>query len=175
MTTCSRLVLSFVAVSSFLLPPSTFLRADGGAIRLSEKQGGYRITVFTTPTPVRAGPVDISVLVQDAATGEVEPDVRVAIRVTRSGHPDSAVHRPATKDEATNKLYYAAAFDLTKPGWYSVAVCLDGALGVAQVGFEAEAADPLPPWLTVWPWVGWPVLVILLFGMHQLLVRRASR
>ena len=47
-------------------------RGDGGTVRLSRCEGGYRITVFTAPTPFRAGPVDISVLVQDAATGELD-------------------------------------------------------------------------------------------------------
>ena len=47
---------------------------DGGTVRLSRCEGDYRISVFTAPTPFRAGPVDISVLVQDAATGE--PDLR---------------------------------------------------------------------------------------------------
>ncbi len=39
---------------------------DGGAVRFSGQQGDWRITVFTSPTPLRAGPVDVSVLVQDA-------------------------------------------------------------------------------------------------------------
>ena len=47
--------------------------ADGGSMRLSGKKGGYQITVFTAPTPFRAGPVDISVLVQDASTGDPMP------------------------------------------------------------------------------------------------------
>ena len=47
--------------------------ADGGSMRSVRKKGGYQITVFTAPTPFRAGPVDISVLVQDASTGD-RPD-----------------------------------------------------------------------------------------------------
>jgi hypothetical protein len=82
---------------------------------------------------------------------------------------------PATTEAATNKLYYAATFDLPEPGWYALEVSIAGARGEAQVHFDLEAAEPLPPWLAVWPWLAWPVLVILLFGIHQLLVRRRSR
>jgi hypothetical protein len=57
------------ALCMLFVPPSG-LRADGGAMRLSERAGGYRVTVFTDPTPLRAGPVDVSVFVQDADTGE---------------------------------------------------------------------------------------------------------
>src|SRR5262249_28873210 len=80
--------------------------ADGGSVRLSEQQGNYRISVFTAPTPVRAGPVDISVLVQDAATGEVVSGVRVTIKVARRDAPGAAVDQPATTAAATNKLFH---------------------------------------------------------------------
>jgi hypothetical protein len=150
-------------------------RADGGAIRLSERKGNYRITVFTAPTPLRAGLVDISVFVQEAATEQPVSEVRVTIKAVRRGAPGMAIQHPATTEAATNKLYYAADFDLPEPGWYLVEVSIDGALGQTQVHFELEAAEPLPPWLAMVPWVGWPVLAILLFSIHQLLVRWRSR
>jgi hypothetical protein len=150
-------------------------RADGGTVRLSEEKGSYRITVFTTPTPLRAGPVDISVLVQEAATGELASGVQVTIKAEWRGSPDVILHHRATTEAATNKLYYAATFDLPEPGWYSLEVSIDGPLGEAQVCFEVEAAEPLPSWLAMSPWVGWPVLAIMLFCIHQLLVRRRPR
>jgi hypothetical protein len=115
--------------------------------------------------------VDVSVLVQETATGKLASGVQVTIKAVRRGSPDVAFHGPATTEAATNKLYYAAIFDLPEPGWYSVEVSIDGVLGKAQVRFELEAAEPLPSWLAMLPWVGWPVLVILLFSIHQLLVR----
>jgi hypothetical protein len=166
-----RSMICLVLVSSLILHPSSFLRADGGTIRLSEQKGSYQITVFTAPTPVRAGPVDVSVLVQDASTEEPASDVQVTIKAAWRGSP-AVVIRPATTEAATNKLYYAATFDLPEPGWYALEVSIAGARGEAQVYFELEAADPLPLCLALWPWVGWPVLAILLFSIHQLLVRR---
>jgi hypothetical protein len=170
-----RSMICLLLVSSFILHPSSFLRADGGTLRLSEQKGNYRITVFTAPTALRAGPVDISVLVQAVATGELVSEVQVTIKAVRSGSPDIAFRHRATTESATNKLYYAATFDLPEPGWYSVEVFIDGVLGKAQVRFELEAAEPLPSWLAMLPWVGWPVLAILLFSIHQLLVRWRSR
>ena len=49
------------------------------------KRGGYQITVFTAPTPFRAGLVDISALVQDATTGDLVPHARLIVRMTKSG------------------------------------------------------------------------------------------
>jgi hypothetical protein len=167
-----RSPIRLVLIAFLTLHPSSFLWADGGTMRLSEQKGNYRITVFSAPTLVRAGLVDISVLVQDAATGEPVSGAQVVIKSARRGSPEMAVHHHATTEAATNKLLYAAVFDLPEPGWYSLEVSLNGALGQAQVHFDLEAAEPLPPWLAMAPWVGWPVLAIVLFGVHQLLVRK---
>src|SRR5438094_524539 len=85
-------------------------RADGGMVRLSQRQGGYQITVFTAPTPFRAGPVDVSVLVQDAATGEALPQAQVTVWVAPRGRRGAAVSYAATSEAATNKLLHAALF-----------------------------------------------------------------
>jgi hypothetical protein len=170
-----RSMICLLLVSSLILHPSSLLRADGGTIRLSEEQGRYRITVFTSPAVLRAGPVDVSVLVQEAATGELAPAVQVTIKALRRGFAGVAIEHRATTAVATNKLYYAALFDLPEPGWYSVEVSIDGVLGKAQVHFDLETAEPLPSWLTMLPWIGWPFLAVLLFGIHQLLARSRSR
>jgi hypothetical protein len=141
---------------------------------LAEQSGSYRITVFTDPTPVRAGPVDVSVLVQNASTGEPAADVQVTIKTGQRGSPDVVIHH-ATTEAATNKLFYAAIFDLPEPGWYAVEVSIAGPQGEARVQFDLEAVEPLPPYLAMWPWFGWPVLAILLFSIHQVLVRRKIR
>jgi hypothetical protein len=171
----SQPILLLVLISSLIPHPSSLARADGGAVRLSEQKGNYRITVFTAPTPLRTGPVDISVLVQNAATGELASGVRVTIKAERQGSPSDGVLHSATTEAATNKLYHVSNFDLPEPGRYSLEVRIDGDLGEAQVAFELQAAEPLPRWLAMWPWVAWPVLAILLFSIHQLLVRRRAR
>jgi hypothetical protein len=166
-TALSRLCLLFA--SSIQLCCPSLARADGGTIRLSKDNGTFRVTVFTSPAYVRAGPVDISVLVQDRITGEVAPDAKVDIRVVSRAPPDVVLCEHATKGRATNKLYQAAVFDLPRPGSYLVQVSIDGG---APVGFSVDAGEPLPSWLAMGPWVGWPATVILLFAIHQVLVRR---
>ena len=53
--------------------------ADGGSPLFAGTKGGYQITVFAAPTPLRAGSVDISVLVQDALTGNPATPLRVIV------------------------------------------------------------------------------------------------
>ena len=87
------------------LIPTSLARADGGAVRLRERAGGYQIAVFTSPTPFRAGTVDISVLVQDAATGECVPEARVTVGLRAPGAgrvlecPATAEALPATDSD----------------------------------------------------------------------------
>jgi hypothetical protein len=145
---------------------------DGGTMRMSEKRGGYLITVFTAPAPFRAGPVDISVLVQDALTGEPVPQTRVTVRMTKSGQ--LVLEYPATREAATNKLLHAAQFDLPEPGPWHLEVKVEGVHGLAVMGKALEAAAPLPRWRELWPWIGWPALAIALLWMHQVLARRKS-
>ena len=150
-------------------------RGDGGTVRLSQRAGGYQITVFTEPTPFRAGPVDVSVLVQDAATKQALPEAQVMVWVRQPARGRAAVPYPATTEAATNKLLRAALFELPEAGWWELEVAVEGPLGPGRVRCTVEAAEPSPRWLAFWPWVSWPAFVILLFGVHQLLVRSRSR
>ena len=81
----------------------------------------------------------------------------------------------ATRAAATNKLFHAAQFDLRGAGTWRVDVAIDGPRGPARVGFDLEAAGPLPRWVELAFWIGWPVVPIVLFGVHQVLVRRRGK
>jgi hypothetical protein len=143
---------------------------DGGTVRISEKQGGYRVTVFTAPTPLRAGPMDVSVLVQDDLTGDATRETEVNLRLTKAGQP--ALAMLATPEAATNKLFHAAQFELPEAGRWELQVQVKGGKGLALFHGEFEAAQPVPRWFELVPWVSWPVIVVVFFGVHQVLVHR---
>src|SRR5581483_8834883 len=143
---------------ALLLARSSLLRADGGSVRLRERAGGYWITVFTSPTPFRAGPVDVSVFVQDATTGECVPEARVTVCL-KAADSGRLVECLAPTEAATNNLFRAAEFRLPEPGWWDVAVAVEGPRGPAALRFGVQADEPLPRWLDLWPWFGWPALV----------------
>src|SRR5262245_19999138 len=98
-----------------LLHPASLARADGGFLRLRQKVGRYEISVFTSPNPIRVGTVDVSVLVQDAATGELVPvtNVTVCLKVPRT---ERILRYAATNDVTTNRLFKAAVFKLPRAG-----------------------------------------------------------
>jgi hypothetical protein len=167
-----RIVVALMLGWLALVMSSTSARADGGALRLYERANGYRIALFSSPTPLRAGPVDISLLVQDADTLEPARVTDVSVALTRMGDRMATLHIPATTEAATNKLLHAAVFDLPKPGRWMIEVAVEGSRGPGRVRFELEAAEPLPRWLSLWPWWSWPALAVLLYAIHQILVYR---
>ena len=160
-----------VLFSSLIPHPSSLARADGGAVRLCERAGDYQLAVFTRPTPFRAGPVDVSVLVQDAATGECVAQARVTLHLTARGS-GQVLEYPATSGAASNKLFHESAFELPEAGWWEVEVSVDGPHGPARAQFAVEAGAAAPRWQGLWPWFGWPALAVALFGLHRVLARR---
>src|SRR5262249_24158473 len=79
---------------------------------------------------------------------------------------------PATVEAAINKLFRAAKFTLPEPGRWQIEVVVQLPGGPARVKFDADVAEPLPSWLSLAPWIGWPAVVIGLFLLHQFLAGR---
>ena len=163
-----------IAVTVVAGPCCVFALADGGQVRVMERRGNYQLTVFTSPNPLRAGPVDVSVLVQDAKTGLPIPDVTVAVELKSPDKSLPPIRAAATTDAATNKLLHAALVELPAPGRWDVRVECTTARDRTpiEVSFAMDAAPPLPRWLSVWPWFSWPIVAVLLFGIHRALVHR---
>jgi hypothetical protein len=166
--------LRFLLFASFLLLPA-IAKADGGTIRLSERHGPYQITVFSSPTPLRAGLVDVSVLVTDSTRGQSMQDAEVTVRAVHLDSRGESLVVLATSEAATNKLLQAAVFELPAAGAWKIEVEVQSKLGQAQVHFDVEVAEPPPRWLSLWPWIIWPAIVVVFFGVHQWLVRRRLR
>jgi hypothetical protein len=95
--------------------PSVSL-ADGGVVRKRAASGPFVITVLTTPEPLRAGPAEVTVLVQARDDEETILDADVELRLTPpSSVGESKVVR-AMRGEEASKLLYAAAIELPVAG-----------------------------------------------------------
>lgn len=146
--------------------------ADGGVVRLNQRAGPYTVTVFTAPTPLRAGPIDVSVLVQDGHGGDVVTDASVQVTLRADHDPARAVRGTATRAQATNKLLYAALLDLPAAGGWQVEVAIDHGEAPVSVSFAVDAAPPLPPWRAYWPYFALPAVAMAVYALHQWLVLR---
>lgn len=165
-------VLLVVAV--LLAPDATReARGDGGLVRASGMQNGLLVTLFTTPTPLRVGSADVSVLVQDAATRAPILDAQVSVRVS----PQHEGSLPATalldRAAATNQLLQAASIGLPIPGPYRIVVEARRGVARALLAADVTVEPPLPPLLALWPYLALPPLVVGLFLVQQLLRHRS--
>ena len=149
--------------------------ADGGKLVMSKLYNDYRISVFTSPDPLRAGTADISVLLQNAESAQPIDDAQVYLKLTPRDSRAQSIVATATMDTATNKLLYAAFLELPAPGWWDVEISGSADGQPIQARFAIEVGEPLPRWLTVWPWFCWPAGLVLLFGVHRLRVSRQRR
>jgi hypothetical protein len=163
-----NLILSWLILGPWCAVTS----ADGGRVVLMERQGNYRITVLTAPDPLRAGPIDISVLLQEAETGKPVTNARINVSLTPGGGRGRTVRAVATNDAATIKLLSAALVELPERGAWDVEIACLAEQGPARVRFRIDAGPRSPRWLNEWPWFSWPVAVIMLFGIHRRPVAR---
>ncbi len=148
-------------------------RADGGTLRISKVCDGYRITLFTSPTAPRAGQIDFSVLVQSTDSDAPLFDVPVTVQAYPDGEPQHRIGGPATTAVATNKLFRACLLNLSEPGHWHVEVEVGPPQHLAIAATDMEVGPPLPSWLALGVWIGWPSGAIMLFVMHQYLVRHS--
>jgi len=160
--------------------------ADGGAVIAKEKVNGLNLTVFASPFPLRAGPADISVLVQDD-NGQAVLDATVGLGWTTSA-PEASTdwlppccsmttllgQTPALRTHSQNKLLYGAILPIRSagPSEISVTVIRDGK--ESSLAVPVTAAPPRAPLLAYWPLLAFPPVAIGLFAVHQRLSRKKN-
>ena len=142
--------------------------ADGGTMLLHQDAGVFTVTLFAAPQPLRTGPADLSVMVQDRASGEVLLDPIVNITVG----PQQAVR--LTRGLASNRLLQAATVDFAKPGTWRLTVLVRRGKDAAQVSTECTVEPDRSRAALVWIDVLLAVGITLLFIAHQALKLRPS-
>ena len=160
--------------------------ADGGVIIAKETVNRLNLTVFASPVPLRAGPADVSVLVQDAK-GRAVLDASVELAWT-SANPTAATdwlppccsmatafgQTPALRTHSQNKLLYGALLPIRNAGASEISVTVKSPQGDARLTIPITAAPPRAPLLAYWPLLAFPPVAIGLFAVHQRLSRRPA-
>jgi hypothetical protein len=162
---------SGVLLVAALLAFGTWAQADGGFVELHQEVGPFVVTVFTAPVPLRAGPADISVLVQDRESGQPVLDGQVFVRLESPGGI-TLVER-ATREVAQNKLLYSALIDLPEAGKWELEVTIKEGKERVSIPAQVSASAPTPFLLSYWRSLSLPPIVIAVFALNQWLRRRS--
>ncbi len=159
---------SIVLSSAFgiLLSGASRAMADGGRVQFSQIVAPYRITVFTSPTPLRAGTVDISVLVQQAETGDVVHDTTIDLELHSA---EMTIRQRATAEMSTNKLLQSATFVLPSTGLWNVSIGVRKTSTVS-VEFDMTAYESSRIGPTLVSCLMIPFIVIALFLLREYLM-----
>jgi hypothetical protein len=179
-----------VALLSALTPQ--LAKGDGGVVLLHEAKGPFSVTVFVAPEVARGGLTDLSVLVQSRTNGDVVLDAAVGLSIERprnlvatdgseplcgaspaslvSPLPDIGQNQatlPATREQASNKLLYAAALALNATGDWRLHIYVSR-------GSESTKFDCLIPVTQasanapgLWFYLLIPPIAIAAFAMNQ--------
>jgi hypothetical protein len=151
---------------------AAFAVGDGGRVRLRQDAGPYAITVFTAPEPLMAGPADVSVLVQDRATGDVVLDAPVEIRLRP---PDGVRTFAYATTAGRNRLLRQAAVEVPFAGrWHlEVAVRRGTAEEIVSALLPVEPASSHDA--SIWPFLAAPPVAVALFALRGARSRRRRR
>jgi hypothetical protein len=160
-------------IVSVLALVTTLALADGGKVQFQRKAGTFNITLFSTPSPVRVGRTDFSVMVQSTHGPDavLNADVRLHF-VQREANSIAEVSAPARHEKATNKLLYAAQVDLNATGKWRVEISVQTPRDSALVTGDLDVLPPEPALLAHWPYFAALPVVAFLFVLNQRLKRR---
>ena len=151
---------------------TTWAHADGGTVQFKKSAGPFSITVFTTPSPLRSGPVDISLMIQSSDNQQPLLDCVTEVQLRKEG--EVSIRSEATHGAAQNKLFYAAQVRVPKSGVWDLDVTIWRGDDSAKVSGAITFAASNPVLLVYWRSLAIPPLFISLFALNQWLKRRRT-
>ena len=115
-----------------------------------------------------------SVLIQDAETRRLAPDVSCRVRLRKFDSAGVGATAAADQESATNKIFRAAHVEFTSSGRWVVVAHVLGPLGEGEVQTIVEVQPPTPRWQDLSGWIAAPFAVLSAMGL-QFLRRRKPR
>jgi hypothetical protein len=143
--------------------------ADGGVVRVRQAAGPFLVSVFTASDPLRAGTIDVSVLVQDVSSGDPVLDATVGLALQPLDSASPPLLARATHEQATNKLLQAAMVKVPAAGRWRVRFEVRRGPDEVTVATELQLAPPRPRLAAIWPYLLLPPFAIAVFALHQAL------
>lgn len=118
MTRYGLLFLTFVLSLSLSFSSHAPTWAHGcGSVRVANEEiGRYRTTICIFPEPVQTGTVHVSIGLSDVETGKLLLNQPVTIAL------DGGEAIPAVHDNADNRLFHEADFELDEVGEYQITI-----------------------------------------------------
>jgi hypothetical protein len=183
-----RMALIFCVVM-FLARTS---RADGGTIQFQGDAGPFHVTVFTLPPILSAGPIDVTVLVQDRSKLSPVLDAKVTLNLTARSDfgleedawlpPSCSLNKSALLtgilaklNHGENRLLYGALVQIPNSGSWQLRINIERDDEIESIGTLLEVNPPASPPLAYWHLFILPPLGVLGFLLNQQARRRVQK
>src|SRR5258707_2336194 len=146
-------------------------RADGGVVMCQRTSAPFTITLFSTEMPLRPGPADLSVLLEQPDGRSPILDAQVFIELEHEA--GMIIRAEATRSQARNKLLYCSLINLPAAGHWKIRLHISRGNTRAEMLSDLVVAAPQPVFLSHWELIAVPPIIIILFIFNQWLRRRA--
>jgi hypothetical protein len=163
----SCLLVVFISLS----PLVQIARADGGVVIFQRTSAPFTITLFSTEMPLRPGPADLSVLLEQADGHSPILDAQVFMEL--QDEAGMIIRAEATRNQAGNKLLYCSLINLPAAGHWKIKLHIRRGDSTAEMLSDLTVAAPQPVLLSHWELIAVPPIIIILFILNQWLRRRA--
>jgi hypothetical protein len=173
-----------ILITLLLLFVTRLANADGGAIQFQGDSGPFHITLFTLPSILQAGPIDVTVLLQEKSTMEplLDADIRFGLTLIREGTtqrdawlppacawtPTSGLTDvPARLNHGENKLLYGTLIQVPRAGTWNLETNIKRGSERTTISTTLSINPPAPPALAYWRLFAIPPLGIAGFALYQ--------
>lgn len=146
----------------------TFAHAGTGTPQFTNEDiGPYRLFVWSDPEPPQVGEYHVALALTESLENDpngfagqpiFNADITVTMVHTASGQ---TLTEKATHENATNQIYYEAAFDVPQTGEWQVQIVVDGPNGPAEAGYVEQIVAATFNWM---PIAGAVLAVLLAVG-----------
>ncbi len=163
------LLVVFISLS----PLVQIARADGGIVIFQQASPPFTITLFSTEMPLRPGPADLSVLLEQPDGHSPILDAQVFMELQHEA--GMIIRAEATRSQARNKLLYCSLINLPAQGHWKVRLHVSRGDSSTVVLSDLVVAAPQPVLLSHWKLIAVPPIIIGLFITNQSLRRRPRK
>ena len=148
-----------------LLPITQIARADGGVVMCQRTSAPFTITLFSAEAPLRPGPADLSVLLEQPDSHSPILDAQVFMELQHES--GTFILAEATRSQARNKLLYCSLVNLRAAGNWKIRLNIKRGDSRAEVLSDLVVAAPQPVLLSHWELIAFPPIIIILFIINQ--------
>ena len=167
---CVRNLLPVLLLMIVFLPSLVqIVRADGGVVMCQRTSAPFSITLFSEEMPLRPGPADFSVLLEQPDGHSPILDAQVFITLQHEN--GTIIRTEATRNQARNKLLYCSLITLAKAGHWKMMVHVIRGSEKADMLYDLIVAAPPSVLLSNWKLISLPPVIIMLFIVNQWLNR----